>query len=59
MIRRTALPLSECNNLIAMLNFRPDRAAELKQRIREGRVELCNAFFLEPTSNLSGGEALV
>lgn len=51
--------LSECNNLIAMLNFRPDRAAELKQRIREGRVELCNAFFLEPTINLSGGEALV
>ena len=51
--------LSECNNLIAMLNFRPDRAAELRQRIREGRVELCNAFFLEPTINLSGGEALV
>ncbi len=51
--------LSECNNLIAMLNFRPDRAAELRQRIREGRVELCNAFFLEPTVNLSGGEALV
>ncbi len=51
--------LSECNNLIAMLNFRPDRAAELKQRIREGRVELCNAFFLEPSINLSGGEALV
>ncbi len=51
--------LSECNNLIAMLNFRPDRIAELRQRIREGRVELCNAFFLEPTINLSGGEALV
>ena len=51
--------LSECNNLIAVLNFRPERAAELKQRIREGRVELCNAFFLEPTINLSGGEALV
>ncbi len=51
--------LSECNNMIAMLNFRPDRAAELKQRIAEGRVELCNASFLEPTVNLSGGEALV
>lgn len=51
--------LSECNNLIAMLNFRPDRADELRRRIREGRVELCNAFFLEPTVNLSGGEALV
>ena len=31
----------------------------MQQRIREGRVELCNAFFLEPTINLSGGEALV
>jgi hypothetical protein len=51
--------LSECNNLIAMLNFRPERAAELRKRIREGRVELSNAFFLEPTVNLSGGEALV
>lgn len=51
--------LSECNNLIAMLNFRPERATELRQRVREGRVELCNAFFLEPTINLSGGEALV
>lgn len=51
--------LSECNTMIAMLNFRPDRIPELKQRIREGRVELCNAFFLEPTINLSGGEALV
>ena len=51
--------LSECNNLIAMLNFRPDRIAELRQRLREGRVELGNAFFLEPTINLSGGEALV
>ncbi len=51
--------LSECNNVIAMLNFHPERLAELQQRIREGRVELCNAFFLEPTINLSGGEALV
>lgn len=51
--------LSECNNLIAISNFTPQRFDELKQRIREGRVELCNAFFLEPTINLSGGEALV
>jgi hypothetical protein len=51
--------LSECNNLIAMLNFNPKRFEELQQRVREGRVELCNAFFLEPTINLSGGEALV
>lgn len=51
--------LSECNNLIAMMNFSPQRFAELKQRVKQGRVELCNAFFLEPTINLSGGEALV
>ena len=51
--------LSECNNLIAMMNFKPERMAELRRRIREGRVELVNAFFLESTINLSGGEALV
>lgn len=51
--------LSECNNMIAILNFAPERFVELKQRVNEGRVELSNAFFLEPTINLSGGEALV
>jgi alpha-mannosidase len=51
--------LSEVNNMIAIMNFRPERVAELKQRIAEGRVELVNAFFLESTINLSGGEALV
>lgn len=51
--------LSEVNNMIAMLNFQPARAAELRRRIRERRVELVNAFFLESTINLSGGEALV
>lgn len=51
--------LSECNNMIAMLNFKPERAAELKRAVRSGRVELVNAFFLESTVNLSGGEALV
>jgi len=50
--------LSECNNLIAIQNFQPERFAELKERVRQGRVELVNAFFLEPTINLSGGEAL-
>ena len=49
---------SECNNLIAIQNFQPARFAELQQRVKEGRVELVNAFFLEPTINLSGGEAL-
>ncbi|MEN6306167.1 MAG: glycoside hydrolase family 38 C-terminal domain-containing protein [Anaerohalosphaeraceae bacterium] len=50
--------LSECNNMIAILNFQPDQFVELKQRITEGRVELVNGFFLESTINLSGGEAL-
>ena len=49
---------SECNNLIAIQNFQPERFAELQQRVKEGRVELVNAFFLEPAINLSGGEAL-
>ncbi len=51
--------LSECNNMIAILNFEPERFAELKRRVKEGRVELVNAFFLESTASLSGGEALV
>jgi alpha-mannosidase len=51
--------LSEVNNIIAMMNFHPERIPELKQRVREGRVELVNGFFLESTVNLSGGEALV
>ena len=54
-----AFALSEVNNLIAILNFEPARFEELKGRLKEGRVELVNAFFLEPTINLSGGEALV
>lgn len=54
-----AFALSEVNNQMAILAFEPQRFEELKERIREGRVELCNAFFLEPTINLSGGEALV
>jgi hypothetical protein len=53
-----AFAMSECNNLIAIQNFQPERFAELKRRVAEGRVELVNAFFLEPTINLSGGEAL-
>jgi alpha-mannosidase len=53
-----AFVLSECNNMIAIHNFQPDRFEELKRRVKEGRVELPNAFFLEPTINLSGGEAL-
>jgi alpha-mannosidase len=54
-----AFVLSEINNIIAIKNFRPERFAEIKTRVREKRVELVNAMFLEPTINLSGGEALV
>ncbi|HUD14446.1 MAG TPA: glycoside hydrolase family 38 C-terminal domain-containing protein [Terracidiphilus sp.] len=56
---RYAFVLSEINNIIAIMNFRPERIAELKARIHEQRVELVNGMFLEPTINLSGGEALV
>ncbi|WP_263357960.1 glycoside hydrolase family 38 N-terminal domain-containing protein [Acidicapsa ligni] len=51
--------LSEINNIIAIMNFQPQRIPELKQRVAEKRVELVNGFFLESTINLSGGEALV
>ncbi|MCC6126319.1 MAG: hypothetical protein IT426_15275 [Pirellulales bacterium] len=54
-----AFAISEVNNMMAILAFEPERFEELKRRVREGRVELCNAFFLEPTISLSGGEALV
>ena len=51
--------MSEINNIIGIMNFRPERIPELKQRVAEKRVELVNGFFLESTINLSGGEALV
>jgi alpha-mannosidase len=51
--------LSECDNLIAIMNFQPARVEEIKQRVKEGRMELVNPFFLEMTVNLSGGEALI
>ncbi len=54
-----AFVLSEVNNIIAMMNFKPERIADLKRGIQAGRVELVNGFFLESTVNLSGGEALV
>jgi Glycosyl hydrolases family 38 N-terminal domain. len=54
-----AFAMSEVNNLMAVMAFQPQRVAELKTRMREGRAELANAFLLEPTINLSGGEALV
>ena len=51
--------LSEVNNMIAIMNFDPERVEEIKQRAKEGRVELVNANFLEMTVNLAGGEALM
>ena len=51
--------LSEVNNFVAIMNFKPERVPELKRQIREKRVELVNGYFLESTINLSGGEALV
>jgi len=51
--------LSEVDNMIAIMNFQPQRIEEIKQRAKEGRVELVNATFLEMTINLSGGEALI
>jgi alpha-mannosidase len=50
---------SEVPNLISLIQFAPERLDELRQRVAEGRVELCNACFLEATINLSGGETLV
>src|SRR5271157_4391935 len=51
--------LSEVDNMIAIMNFEPQRIEEIKQRAKEGRVELVNANFLEMTVNLAGGEALL
>ncbi len=51
--------MSEANNVIAIMNFRPERVPELRDYIRQKRVEIVNAFFLESTINLSGGETLL
>ncbi len=51
--------LSEVNNMMAMLQFHPERREELRKAIAAGRVELTNGNFLESAISLSGGEALV
>jgi hypothetical protein len=51
--------ISEIPHLITMLERRLDRFAELVRLVQGGKVELVNAFVVEPTVNLSGGEALV
>jgi alpha-mannosidase len=50
---------SEIPHLITMMEFEPQRFEEFKRRVKEGRVEVVNAFVGEPTVNLPGGEALV
>ncbi len=52
------LAISEVPNVMALLKFAPQRAAEIRQLAKQRRVEFVNGFFLEPTVNLSGGEAL-
>ncbi|MEN6604587.1 MAG: glycoside hydrolase family 38 C-terminal domain-containing protein [Bryobacteraceae bacterium] len=50
---------SEVPNVMSFMRVALERVGELKQRIKEGRVEFSNGFFVEPTISLSGGEALV
>ncbi|MBN2212363.1 MAG: hypothetical protein JW709_13275 [Sedimentisphaerales bacterium] len=51
--------LSEIPHLIAMREFTPDRFTEFMERVKQGRCEAVNAFVVEPTVNLAGGEALI
>jgi len=51
--------LSEIPHVITMMELEPKRFEQLRRRVEEGRVEMVNAFVLEPTICLSGGEALV
>ncbi|MHC4214062.1 MAG: glycoside hydrolase family 38 N-terminal domain-containing protein, partial [Planctomycetota bacterium] len=41
------------------MEYEPQRIDEFRQLVKQKRIELVNAFVLEPTINLSGGEALV
>jgi len=50
---------SEVPNLIALKQLRPDAFQTLESEIAKGRAELVNAFFLEPTINLTMGETLL
>jgi alpha-mannosidase len=51
--------ISEVNNIVAIMNFQPQRIPELKQHVADGRVEIVNGYFLESAINLAGGEALL
>ncbi len=50
---------SEIPHLITMMEFEPERVAQFRKMAAKGQIEMVNAFVLEPTINLSGGEALV
>ena len=50
---------SEVPNVISLLQLTPERVEETKRLQAEKRFEFSNGFFLEPDTNLSGGEALV
>jgi alpha-mannosidase len=54
-----AMAFSEVPNLMVLMQFAPERLAQLQQQVKDGRLELVNGFFLEPSISLSGGEALV
>jgi len=54
-----AMAFSEVPNLMVLMQFTPDRLAQLQRQVKQGRLELVNGFFLEPSISLSGGEALV
>lgn len=50
---------SEIPHLITMMEFEPGRLDQFRKLCARGQIEMVNAFVLEPTVNLSGGEALV
>lgn len=53
-----ALAISEVTNVMALLKFHPEQLERARKLAKERRVEFVNGFFIEPTVNLSGGEAL-
>lgn len=54
-----AFAASEVPNLIALRQLRPDAFDTLLAQTRRKSAELVNAFFLEPTINLTQGETLM
>ena len=51
--------LSEVPNIIAIQDMHPERMADLRRYLAEGRIDLSNAFYLNSAVDLTGGEALV